>query len=102
MSPESTVTLLSGRALYFTTRYARPEPKLQFCLIQASKQSAGENRRRVQIAWRLTMSVRSTNNNCFRKWWDWRSQAAASRSGYAAAQKDSHALAAARCAAGFL
>jgi hypothetical protein len=51
--------------LFYSAICAR-ELKLQFCLIQASKQS-GENRRRVQIAQQLTMSVRSSNNNCFHK-----------------------------------
>ena len=67
----------------------------------AEKAAVTETREiEVQLA-QLTMSVRSSNNNCFHKSYDWRSQAAASPVGYAAAPKDSHAWAAARCAAGF-
>jgi len=84
----------------FYSALCAPGLKLQFSLIRTSKQSR-ENRRRVQIAWQLTMSVRSSNNNCFHKSYNWRWQAAASPVGYAAAPKDSHAWAAARCAAGF-
>jgi hypothetical protein len=64
---ENVVPIFIGRGApdfpYFTARYAAPEPKIQFCLVGASKQS-GENRHRVQMAWQLTMSVRSSNNNC--------------------------------------
>jgi len=84
----------------FYSALCAPGLKVQFSLIRTSKQSR-ENRRRVQIAWQLTMSVRSSNNNCFHKSYKWRWQAAASPVGYAAAPEDSHAWASARCAAGF-
>ena len=64
---------MSGAPFFslFYSAISTPGRKLQLCLVRASKQNLVENRRRVQIAWQLTMSVGSspelTVGTCFGK-----------------------------------
>src|ERR1700738_1241338 len=62
----SHVRIVSGAPVFQRDMRSRTETPVLSYLSESA--ISGENRRPGQIAWQLTMAVRSSNNHCFHKW----------------------------------